>query len=97
MAEKPYKPKSVKTRSRAGKVANQPIARTETHSASFGAFLLENFFTFPIQEPEKFVKNRRFYAIAGTYSASFEVFLSENRTTFPIQEQKKICKKQEVL
>ena len=60
MAEKPYKPETVKTRSRAGKVANQPIAIAETYSA-FEVFLSENRFTFPIQEPEKFVKNRRFY------------------------------------
>ena len=61
MAKKPHKQESVKTRSRAGKVANQPIARTGTYSASFGAFLSENRFTFPIQEPENIVKNRRFY------------------------------------
>ncbi len=53
MAEKPHKPKSVKTWSRAGKVANQPIARAETYSASFGASLSKNHFTFPIQEPRK--------------------------------------------
>jgi hypothetical protein len=58
MAEKPYKPKSVKTRSRAGKVANQPIARTGIYSASFGAFLSENRFTFPIQEPRKICKKQ---------------------------------------
>ena len=61
MAEKPYKQESVKTRSRAGKVANQPIAIAGTYSASFEVFLSKNRFTFPIQEPEKFVKNRRFY------------------------------------
>ena len=61
MAEKPHKSKSMKTRSRAGKVANQPIVRAETYSASFEVFLSKNRFTFPIQEPEKFVKNRRFY------------------------------------
>ena len=61
MAEKPHKSKSMKTRSRAGKVANPPIAIAGTYSASFGAFLSENRFTFPIQEPEKIVKNRRFY------------------------------------
>jgi len=43
----------VKTRSRAGKVANQPIARAETYAASFEAFLLKNRITFPIQEPRK--------------------------------------------
>jgi len=43
----------VKTWSRAGKVANQPIARAETYSASFGASLSKNHFTFPIQEPRK--------------------------------------------
>jgi len=51
----------MKTRSRAGKVANPPIAIAGTYSASFGAFLSEKRFTFPIQEPEKIVKNRRFY------------------------------------
>ena len=45
--------KGGKTRSRAGKVANQPIAQPEMYSASFGAFLLDNRFTFPIQEPRK--------------------------------------------
>lgn len=53
MAEKPHKPKSVKAESRPGKVANQPIARAGTYSASFGAFLSENRTTFPIQEPRK--------------------------------------------
>ena len=53
MAEKPYKPKSVKTQSRAGKVANQPAARTETYSSSFGVFLSKNRITFPIQELRK--------------------------------------------
>ena len=61
MAEKPHEQNTMKMQSRAGKVANQPIARTGTYSASFGAFLSENRFTFPIQEPEKIVKNRRFY------------------------------------
>lgn len=53
MAEKPYKPKSVKKRSRAGKVVNQPIARVETYSASFGVFLSKKSTTFPIQELRK--------------------------------------------
>ena len=61
MAEKPHKPKNVKIRSRAGKMANQPIADAGIYFASFGAFLSKNRFTFPIQEPEKFVKNRKFY------------------------------------
>ena len=42
--------KGGKTRSRAGKVANQPIGQSKTHSASFGAFLSKNRTTFPIQE-----------------------------------------------
>ena len=42
-------------------MANPPIAIAGTYSASFGAFLSEKRFTFPIQEPEKIVKNRRFY------------------------------------
>ena len=53
MAEKPDKQKSVKTQSRAGKVANQPIARAETYSASFEAFLSKKCTAFPIQEPRK--------------------------------------------
>ena len=53
MAEKPYKQECVKTRSRAGKVANPPIARVGTYSASFEVFLLKNRTTFPIQEPRK--------------------------------------------
>jgi len=43
----------VKTQSRAGKVANQPIARAETYSASFEAFLSKKCTAFPIQEPRK--------------------------------------------
>ena len=53
MAEKPDKPKNMKTQSRAGKVANQPIARAETYSALFGEFLSKNRTTFPIQELRK--------------------------------------------
>lgn len=60
MAEKTHKQKSVKTRSRAEKVANQPIAGAGTDSASFRAFLSKNHITFPFQEPRKFMKNRRF-------------------------------------
>ena len=33
--------------------ANQPIARVETYSASFGQFLSKNRITFSIQEPRK--------------------------------------------
>ena len=58
MAEKPYKSKNMKTRSRAGKVANQPMVSAETYSASFGAFLSENRTTFPIQEPKKFCEKQ---------------------------------------
>ena len=43
----------MKTRSRAGKVANQLMASAGTYSASFEAFLSENRITFPIQEPRK--------------------------------------------
>ena len=53
MAEKPNKSKNMKTRSRAGKAANQPIARAETYSTLFGVFLSENRITFPLQEPRK--------------------------------------------
>ena len=58
MAEKPHKQKSVKTRSRAGKVANQPIAIAGTYSASFEVFLSENRTTFPIQEQKKICKKQ---------------------------------------
>ena len=62
MAEKPYKQESVKTWSRAGKVANQPVARAETYSASFGVFLSKNRITFSIQEPRKICeKQEDFY------------------------------------
>ena len=61
MAEKPHKSKSMKTRSRAGKVANQPIAIAGTYSASFEVFLSENRTTFPIQERIKICKNGRLY------------------------------------
>ena len=37
-AEKPHKQNTMKMQSRAGKVANQPIGQSKTHSASFGAF-----------------------------------------------------------
>jgi hypothetical protein len=53
MAEKPHKQESVKTWSRAGKVANQPIARDGTYDPSFGVFLSKNHITFPIQELRK--------------------------------------------
>jgi len=43
----------MKTRSRAGKVANQPMARAGTYSASFGVFLPKKRITFPIQELRK--------------------------------------------
>ena len=39
MAEKPHEPKNMKRRSRAVKVANEPIAIAETHPASPGALL----------------------------------------------------------
>jgi len=43
----------MKTRSRAGKVANQPIAIVQTYFASFGEFLSKNRITFSIQEAKK--------------------------------------------
>ena len=61
MVEKSHKQESMKIRSRAGKLENQPIERVETYSASFGVFLSKNRTTFPIQEPRKIAKNRRFY------------------------------------
>ena len=53
MAEKPDKQKSVKTQSRAGKVANQPIATIKTYYASCEVLLSENYATFSIQELRK--------------------------------------------
>ena len=61
MAEKPHKQNTVKMRSRAGKVANQPIGQGEMYSASFGAFPSKNHITFSIQELGKSTKIRRFY------------------------------------
>lgn len=58
MAEKPHKPKSVKTRSRAGKVAIQPIAEFRTYSVSSEDFPSKNRITFPVQEPGYFYKNQ---------------------------------------
>lgn len=58
MAEKPHKSKSMKTRSRAEKVTNQPIAKARTYSALFEAFLSENRITIPIQEPKKISKKQ---------------------------------------
>ena len=53
MAEKPHKQESVKTRSRAGKVANQSVGQSEMYPASFLAFPSKNRSTFPIQELRK--------------------------------------------
>ena len=58
MAEEPNKQKNMKTQSRAGKVANQPMARVGTYSASFGVFLSKNRITFPIQESRKIRKKQ---------------------------------------
>ncbi len=49
---------TVKTRSRAGKVINQPIGQCEMYSASFGAFPSKNCITFPIQELGKIYENQ---------------------------------------
>jgi len=48
----------VKTQSRAGKAANQPIRQGEIYSASFGAFPSKNRITFPIQELGKIHENQ---------------------------------------
>ena len=61
MAEKPHKQNTMKMQSRAGKVANQPIAQGEMYSASFSAFPSKNRSTFSIQELGKSMKIRRFY------------------------------------
>jgi hypothetical protein len=58
VAEKPHKQNTMKMQSRAGKVANQPIGQSKTHSASFGAFSSKNRITFPIQELGKIYENQ---------------------------------------
>ena len=58
MAEKPHKQESMKTQSRAGKVANQSIGQGKMYSASVGAFLSKNRVTFTIQEPRKICENQ---------------------------------------
>ena len=50
--------KGGKTRSRAGKVANQPIRQGEIYSASFGAFPSKNRSTLPIQKLGKIHENQ---------------------------------------
>ena len=61
MAEKPHEQNTMKTQSRAGKAANQPIGQDKMYSASFGAFASKNRNTFLIQELGKSMKIRRFY------------------------------------
>ena len=61
MAEKPHKSKSMKTRSRAGKVANQLIARTEIYSASFRVFPSKIAALSQFKSWKKSMKIRRFY------------------------------------
>lgn len=58
MAEKPHKQDDVKTRSRAGKVANQPIGQDKMYYASFGVLPSKNRSTFPIQELGKIYENQ---------------------------------------
>ncbi|MCI6604328.1 MAG: hypothetical protein MSC56_00295 [Clostridiales bacterium] len=48
----------MKTQSRAGKAANQPIERGKMYSASFGVFPSKNRSTFPIQELGKIYENQ---------------------------------------
>jgi hypothetical protein len=48
----------MKTQSRAGKAANQPIRQGEIYSASFGAFPSKNRSTFPIQKLGKIHENQ---------------------------------------
>ena len=57
MAEKPHESETVKTRSRAGKVINQPTGQGEMYSASFGTFPSKNCGIFPIQELGKIYEN----------------------------------------
>ena len=61
MAEKPDKPETVKTWSRAGKTPNQPIGQGEMYSASFRAFPSKNVVLFHFKSWEKSMKFRRFY------------------------------------
>ncbi len=49
---------TVKTRSRAGKAANQPIGQDKMYSASFRVFPSKNRITFPIQELGKIYENQ---------------------------------------
>ena len=58
MAEKPHKSETLKTQSRAGEVANQPIGQGKMYSASFGAFPSKNRTTFPIEELGKIHENQ---------------------------------------
>ena len=84
----------MKTRSRAGKVANPPIAIAGTYSASFGAFLSENRFTFPIQEPEKIVKNRRFMRTGLTKSEKITaIYFDEYGSMIEVQTHNTDLKK----
>jgi hypothetical protein len=53
VVEKPHEQNTVKTQSRAGKVANQPIGQDKMYPASFWAFPSKNRSTFPIQELRK--------------------------------------------
>jgi len=48
----------MKTQSRAGKVANQPIGQGKMYSASFSAFPSKNRTIFPIQELRKIHENQ---------------------------------------
>jgi len=58
VVEKPHKQNTMKTQSRAGKVANQTIAQGKMYAASFRAFPLKNRITFPFQELGKIHKNQ---------------------------------------
>jgi hypothetical protein len=58
VVEKPDKQNTMKTQSRAGKVANQSIRQGKIYSASFGAFPSKNRSTFPIQKLGKIHENQ---------------------------------------
>ena len=93
MAEKPHKQESVKTWSRAGKVANQSMASAGTYSASFEAFLSENRTTFPIQEPRKIAKNRRFYENRAYKEKITAIYFDEYGSVIEVQTHNTDLKK----
>ena len=58
MVEKPDKQNTMKTRSRAGKAANQPIGQDKMYPASFREFPSKNHGTFSFQQLGKIHENQ---------------------------------------